>query len=175
MKADLFWIPGPWHGALAIAARPRGGDWLDDEVSSWRQAGVNVVVSLLEEGEIAQLGLLDEGQAAEKQGVGFVSFPMPDRGVPASRAAAVSIIRSIATELEAGKNVALHCRQSIGRSGLIASALLMNSGVDAELAMQTVSTARGLSVPETAEQVAWLKQLSSGRPVLNETGLESVA
>ena len=48
MSPDLYWIVGPWRGRLAIAARPRGGDWLDDELSGWRQAGIDVVVSLLE-------------------------------------------------------------------------------------------------------------------------------
>ena len=66
MKTDLFWVPGPWRGRLAIARRPRGGDWLDDEASAWRQADIDVVVSLLENDEAAQLDLLRERQAAEK-------------------------------------------------------------------------------------------------------------
>jgi protein-tyrosine phosphatase len=175
MQADLFWIPGPWRGHLAIAARPRGGDWLDDEASAWRQAGIDFVLSLLEDDEAAQLGLGDERQAAESQGIGFISFPIPDRGIPASREAAMSAIGRVATQLNAGKNVALHCRQSIGRSGLIATALLVNAGIKAGEAMQIVSTARGVSVPETGEQRTWLEQLPSRVQVTNETGLESVA
>jgi hypothetical protein len=35
MTTELFWIPGPWKGKLAIVPRPRGGDWLDDEVGGW--------------------------------------------------------------------------------------------------------------------------------------------
>jgi protein-tyrosine phosphatase len=175
MQADLFWIPGPWPGHLAIAARPRGGDWLDDEASAWRQAGIDFVLSLLEDDEAAQLGLGDERQAAENQGIGFISFPIPDRGIPASREAAISAIGRVATQLNAGKNVALHCRQSIGRSGLIATALLVNAGIKAGEAMQIVSCARGVSVPETREQRTWLEQLASRVSVTNETGLESVA
>ncbi|MCC6589746.1 MAG: dual specificity protein phosphatase family protein [Bryobacterales bacterium] len=174
-KADLFWIPGPWRGRLAIAARPRGGDWLDDETRAWRRAGIHLVVSLLELGEIAQLGLGDERQAAENQGIGFISFPIPDRGVPASTAAAISAIGRIGTQLDDGRNVALHCRQSVGRSGLIATALLMNSGMKAEDAMNLVSSARGLPVPETREQRDWLEQLSFSGLVKSNTGLESVA
>ena len=60
MTPDLFWIPGPWRGRLAIASRPRGGDWLEDETNGLRQAGIDVVVSLLESDEVAQLDLLDE-------------------------------------------------------------------------------------------------------------------
>ena len=175
MQADLFWIPGPWRGHLAIVARPRGGDWLDDEASAWRQAGIDFVLSLLEDDEAAQLGLGDERQAAENQGIGFISFPIPDRGIPASKEAAMSAIRRVATQLDAGQNVALHCRQSVGRAGLVATALLVNSGVKLGEAMQIVSSARGVSVPETAGQRTWLEQLPSRVPVTNDTGLESVA
>ena len=34
-------------GRLAIMARPRAGDWLEDEISGWRAQGVEIVVSLL--------------------------------------------------------------------------------------------------------------------------------
>src|SRR5262249_10465272 len=143
MRSDLFWIPGPWRGRLAIAARPRGGDWLDDEASAWRRGGIDVVVSLLEDDEAAQLNLADERQAAEGRPIGFVPFPIPDRGVPAPTEAAIEVIGRIAAQLEAGKNVAVHCRQGIGRSGLIAAGVLMNSGLQAEKAMEIISSARG--------------------------------
>ena len=161
MKADLFWIPGPWRGRLAIAARPRGGDWLDDEASAWRRAGLDTMVSLLEDEEAAQLDLANERRAAEGQTIDFVSFPIPDRGVPASVQESVSLITRIAAQLDAGKNVAVHCRQGIGRSGLIAAGVLMTSGASPEQAMQIVGSARGISIPETVEQRQWTQQLPS--------------
>jgi len=165
MKANLFWIPGPWRGRLAIASRPRGGDWLDDEASAWRLADVDVVVSLLENEEAAQLNLLHERQAAKNHGINFISFPIPDRGVPASMQEAVLLIARLGTQLEAGKNVAVHCRQGIGRSGLIAAGVLMSSGASAGEAIQIVSSARGIPVPETLAQRQWAEQLLSGLSV----------
>lgn len=169
MNADLFWIPGPWRGRLAIAPRPRGGDWLGDEAGAWRRAGINVVVSLLEAQEAAELGLDDERQAAQHQAIGFISFPIPDRGIPAAAEAAVAVIGLIVAQLDAGKNVAVHCRQGIGRSGLGASGVLMSSGIKAAEAMQIVSTARGVSVPETLEQRRWIEKLPSHVPLAKET------
>ena len=32
MGTKLYWVDGPWLGKLALAARPRGGDWLCDEL-----------------------------------------------------------------------------------------------------------------------------------------------
>ncbi|MBZ5595461.1 MAG: tyrosine protein phosphatase [Acidobacteriia bacterium] len=162
MKADLFWIPGPWRGRLAIATRPRGGDWLDDEASAWRQADIDVIVSLLENEEADQLDLLDERRVAEDHALCFISFPIPDRSVPASLQEAVLLMGGITAQLEAGKNVAVHCRQGIGRSGLIAAGVLIASGTSPAEAMQIVSSARGIPVPETTEQRRWTERLPSG-------------
>jgi len=158
---DLFWIPGPWRGRLAVAARPRGGDWLEDEASGWRRAGLDVVVSLLEEGEAAQLELLRERDIAESQSVHFISFPIPDRGVPESASSALSLLRTIAGALEMGKNVAIHCRQGIGRSGLIAAGVLVTSGLGVDQALEIVSAARGQTIPETPAQLQWIRHLPS--------------
>jgi len=165
MKADLFWIPGPWRGRLAIATRPRGGDWLDDEASAWRHAGVDVIVSLLEDEEAGQLDLLGECKAAEDHAIGFISFPIPDRSVPASLQEALSLIGRITAQLTAGKNVAVHCRQGIGRSGLIAAGALIAAGTSPDDAIQIVSYARGVPVPETTEQRRWTERLPSGLAV----------
>ncbi len=125
MIPDLFWITGPWRGRLAISTRPRGGDWLEDEIRGWRSAHVDSVVSLLEKDEEKQLELDEEGQVAEANGIHFISFPIADRGVPMSIPSAVSLLRSVNQALERGENVAVHCRQGIGRAALIAAGTLM--------------------------------------------------
>jgi hypothetical protein len=51
MMPDLFWITGLWRGRLAISTRPRGGEWLEDEIRGWHRARVDSVVSLLEKDE----------------------------------------------------------------------------------------------------------------------------
>jgi protein-tyrosine phosphatase len=161
MNPDLFWIPGPWRGRLAVANRPRGGDWIEDEAGGLRRAGIDIVVSLLEKNEAAQLGLDREGDAAEAKGIHFISFPIPDRGVPASISDVLSLFGNLARALEEGKNVAVHCRQGVGRSGLIAAGLLVTSGVGIEEAIELVSAARGQTVPETAAQRQWIQHLLS--------------
>jgi protein-tyrosine phosphatase len=163
MKSELFWVPGPWRGKLGVAARPRGGDWLEDEAGAWHRAGVDIIVSLLEKEEAADLGLAHEGDLAESNGVRFVSFPIPDRGVPASTPDTLALLRDITGALEEGKNVAVHCRQSIGRSGLIAAGVLLTSGIGVDKAIEVVSAARGQSIPETPAQLRWLRRLPSAK------------
>ena len=124
MNPDLFWIAGPWRGRLAISTRPRGGDWLEDDVRGWRRAGIDVVVSLLESDEASQLRLLDESKAADANGISFIHFRSR---IVACRLPCLRLSHSLATVSSAlgeGRNVAVHCRQGIGRSGLIAAGIL---------------------------------------------------
>ena len=62
--------------------------------------------------------------------------------------------------LRQGRNVAIHCRQGIGRSGMIAAALLVKKGTAVDSALKLISQIRGLPVPETPEQRDWVRDFS---------------
>ena len=161
MAAKVFWIAGPWQGRLGIVPRPRGAEWLDDETQAWREAGIDMVVSLLEPHEQAELALAGESASSTARGLQFRSFPIPDRGVPNSREAAAQLVDEILGTLQAGKSVALHCRQGIGRSAMVAAAALISSGQNVETAINTIRRSQGLEVPETAAQRQWISDFSS--------------
>src|SRR5262245_18856444 len=152
MRTELFSIPTSYPGRLAVAPRPRGGDWLDNEMAGWRAAGVGLVVSMLTPGEATEFELEDEAAAAAAAGMRFVGFPIPDRDVPGSREQFRALVSEIAEELAAGHGVVIHCRQGIGRAGLVAAGVLIASGVGPEEAVSRVSAARGRPVPETPAQ-----------------------
>jgi len=156
----LYWLNGPWKGKLALAARPRGGDWLGDEIADWKQEKIDLVLSLLTPEEEQDLDLRREGHEVKAQGLAFSSFPIPDRQVPKAEAKLAETLDRVNSLLSAGKNVVVHCRQGIGRTGLIASCLLVKSGMSPGAAMDTVSAARGVAVPETPEQRDWIERYS---------------
>jgi protein-tyrosine phosphatase len=156
MRTELYWIEGPWPGCVAMMPRPRGGDWLEDEIHAWRRSGVDVVLSLLTPEEISEFSLADEEAWCRADGIQFLSFPILDRSVPASTAAFADLVTKLAEQLAGGKNVAIHCRQGIGRAALVAICLLVVADIAPETAVQRVSAARGCSVPETAEQRRWI-------------------
>ncbi len=160
MNPKLYWINGPWPGRLAISARPRGGDWLEDEIAGWRRSGVDTIVSLLTPQENKDLELSKEPALSQARGLLFVSLPVQDRGVPSSWDEASHIVAKASEMLRQGRNVAVHCRQGIGRSGMIAAALLIKEGSAADHALKVISEARGLPVPETPEQVEWVREFS---------------
>lgn len=77
MGTEFHWITGPWPGKLALAARPRGGDWLKDEIADWHHSGVDTVLSLLSPDEEQTLELEDEGDTVSAQDMDFISLPIP--------------------------------------------------------------------------------------------------
>lgn len=161
MWTKLHWVEGPWPGKLALASRPRGGDWLADEMASWRREGISSVCSFLTTTEEDDLDLKNEAQEVKAQGMDFLSFPIEDRQVPSSEAGAAAVLEQLDADLSTGKNVVAHCRQGIGRTGLMAACLLVAKGFDPETAVRKISSVRGLPVPETQEQRRWIDHYAS--------------
>ena len=154
----FYWLNGPWNGKLALAGRPRGGDWLEDEVAAWKRAGIGAVLSLLTPEEEKEFDLQREGELSRKGSLEFWSFPIQDMQVPPSEAKLARTLEDLTKALSAGRNVLVHCRQGIGRTGLVAACLLIRSGMSPGAALETVSAARGMVVPETAEQRDWIER-----------------
>ena len=120
MLPKIHWIETPAPGRLAIVPRPRAGGWLADEITGWKAAGIDLVVSLIEPDEVTDLGLHDEAGQCGEHTIEFVSFPIPDRGVPPSQPAALALAQRLASLISKSKTTAVHCRAGIGRSSVIA-------------------------------------------------------
>lgn len=130
-------------------------------MSEWRRSGVDIVVSLLESKEAVDLDLRDEQPTSEASGIELRSFPIADRSVPESDANLHRLLRALDSKLSDGKNVVVHCRQGVGRAGLIAAALLVEKGLSPDRAIERVSGARGVQIPETEEQRLWIESFAA--------------
>ena len=142
-------------GTLSTMAAPPGGADLPAALAALRADGVQVLVSLLPPEQAAGLGLSDERAAATAAGLDFRALPIPDFGVP-DRAAAEAPLAALAAELRVGRHVAVNCWGGVGRSSLVAAALLVRTGVAPDDAWARVAAARGVPVPETEAQRAWV-------------------
>jgi protein-tyrosine phosphatase len=141
---------GAWK--IALAPRPRGGDDLDDEMVAWRNASIDLVVSLLETAEARELELVEQASSCQRNSIAFRMFSIPDRGVPERRDKFIALIAFLTEEVKAGKSLLIHCRAGIGRTGLVACCLLQSLGIKAEQAWALLSEARGVMVPDTEQQ-----------------------
>jgi protein-tyrosine phosphatase len=67
--------------------------------------------------------------------------------------------KDMALRIQAGEHLAVHCFASIGRSGMLTCAILGHFGFDAVTAISHVSAMRGTSVPDTAQQLAFIHRI----------------
>jgi protein-tyrosine phosphatase len=158
IQAELYEITPCPVGRLAIMPRPRGGDWLMPELASLRLRGVTDVVSLLQIEEIEDLDIEREAEFCEMLFMRFHHHPVRDHSVPLQPGFNL-FIESLLPYLAQGGFLAIHCRGGFGRSPIAAAALLMRLGVPAEEAIERISHARGVEVPETDQQLEFIYSL----------------
>jgi len=158
MLPTIYEISDIGAGKLSVMAKPVSGEWIEEEFAGLRQLGVNHVVSLLEADEQAEVGLGDEELLCRQNNIRFTSFPITDRDVP-QKAAALTLAAAVHQDIVGGEHVVIHCRAGIGRTGVIASAVLVNAGFSSKDALHMVSFARGVLVPDTEEQDLWVRSL----------------
>jgi protein-tyrosine phosphatase len=161
---ELYRVAWPGPGGLAVAGRPRGGDWLAGDMRAFRAAGVEVLVSALVPEEQRELWLEDEAREASLAKIEFLALPIPNLLVP-DRAVAAPIVEQLAAYVTRARFVAAHCRAGIGRSPLIVAAVLVGLGLAPDDAWAAVERARGLAVPDTHEQRAWVAGFAAPRPL----------
>jgi protein-tyrosine phosphatase len=160
----VFWVNPGANGRLAIVPRPRGNEWLRDDLEAIRRDGIDILVSLLTSVEAAELGLAHEQILCEMASIEFRSFPILDHSVPAAHRELHTLAEALATERRHGKNIGAHCCAGIGRSSLLLGAVLCVEGISPEHAFRLISNGRGLQVPDTPEQAEWLAGFASALP-----------
>jgi protein-tyrosine phosphatase len=162
--SQLYWIDLPAAGRLAISARPRADDGLKIDVDEWKASGLDMVVCLLEQKEVSELGLQREAELSRASGIEFVLFPIPDFDVPKAMPDAFQIAGSIADGVIEGRSILIHCRGGIGRSSVVAACALIRFGIEANAALALIKQTRGRDVPETDEQRAWIEAFGKYQP-----------
>jgi protein-tyrosine phosphatase len=156
MASSIYWITGPIPGRLAVMAKPRAGEWLEDEIAGWKKDGIQFVVSLLDGPEIAELAR--EEYLCQKFSITFLSHPFAHGGVPPSAPETAALCQTLKTHLQNRKVIAIHSRTAMGRSAVIAACVLKNFGIETKRAFDLVASARGFMVPDTQQQRDWVAE-----------------
>ena len=152
---------------LALCPGMAGGDdegvWRRDLeadmllISQWRP---DEVVSLMEDQELADLGVARLGESVTRRGLGWRKLPLldghgPDHRFERAWSAAGPALRRI---LKGGGKVLLHCRDGRGRAGMVAARLLVETGCAPAQAIGLVRAARTGALG-SVNQEAWVMNL----------------
>lgn len=128
---------------LAGSGRPGRHRSIDSDLAFLRQAGIEVIISLLE-------STLNLDQYLE-QGFEVGHFPVEDFTAPSVEQISQAC-SAIEAALAEGKKVLVHCNAGIGRTGAILACFLVHQGASPEDAVARIRRERPLSL-ETSEQV----------------------
>jgi protein-tyrosine phosphatase len=165
---EIFWIAQPDGVSssspslssraprLAIVLRPRGGQFLHSELLKFKDAGIRILVSLMEAKEAMAFGLAEEPALAEELGLMFLPYPMRDQTIPQDPVSFRGFVQDLAERLRAGRAVGIHCQGSVGRATVTAACALIHLGWKPSAALAAIHEARGCMVPNTQEQEDWI-------------------
>lgn len=134
----------------------RTGSWnrsLEKDVARIREWGATTVVTLMELREFAELDVINLPSEVERQGMSWLHLPIRDMHPPGRSFMGQwnKYGRVLVDQLVAGKNVFIHCKGGLGRTGTIAACLLIESGMNHLEAIDSVRMARQKTI-ETMTQ-----------------------
>ena len=158
MNSEIYWINEDKIGDQRIGtmARPRGDDWLADEINHLKNHKVDCLVSLLDPSEMEELGLGEEKSLCEKHDIEFINFPIEDVTTPKNERAFLDLVEQLTSRVLSAKKTVIHCRMGIGRSSILAAAIMIKLGYAGKDVFDIIEIYRGLEVPDTEEQRDWI-------------------
>lgn len=159
----------PAHGHIGITLCPGKHDpyaltgaWARDlaadlgVIAAW---GARLVLTLVETRELVMLRVPGLGAEVERLGMAWRHLPIADHSVPTDAFEAQWLTHGaeIRALLEGGANVLVHCKGGLGRAGMIGARLLVELGMEPDLAIQQVRRVRKGAI-ETPSQLALVRR-----------------
>lgn len=153
-------LPPGVAGRLYLHSMPGRYEPLQATVDAVRMRGITQVVCLTSLDEIEGKAP-DYARALQRNNLPWqqVAYPIVDFGVPSDRASFLALVNGIAADLRSGVNILLHCAAGIGRTGTVASCVLVVLGLPADEAAHRVEAAGSYAErPEQVELIQWVSR-----------------
>lgn len=159
---DRLSIPGI-QGKLIFTPCPGTKDSsLVDSLATLKHAGASAVISLMPASELAANGAEDIGKQCQVQDMAWFHLPVADEQVPLEdfgqgwKASKQSILE----RLNAGQDIAIHCKGGSGRTGLIAARIMIEAGIPRADAIALVQALRPKAIQHPAH-INWITQFDA--------------
>jgi protein-tyrosine phosphatase len=148
-------LPASVSGRLLLHSMPGRFETLDKVWHQVRSDAVGAIVCLTEQHEIrSKSRAYAEALVAGTVPCSVLPFEIPEGGVPEDRNAFWALSRDIAARLQSGEAVLVHCAGGVGRTAMLAIAVLLALGEPIHAAENLVSQAG--SIVETMPQIEML-------------------
>ena len=88
----------------------------------------------------------------------FYLPPIIDRSVPTEKQTIQikELAKKLVEKVNQNEKIIVHCRGGIGRAGMLCSAILIEQEIKPQEAIEKISEARGVTIPDTEEQKRWI-------------------
>ena len=156
---NSYWVI---PGRLLAGEYPIGSDYSDARarLARFREAGINHFIDLTEKGELPAYRHLLPVYTR------YQTSPIADSRVPESATQVQALLSDIRAAVEAKHCVYVHCRQGIGRTGLVMGCYLADAAGDGKSAVKELNqlwqqSERAKSwptIPQTAEQADYVRR-----------------
>src|SRR5262245_12024355 len=150
-------LPSGVRGKLLLHSMPGRFEAIEKVWHQLRKETVGAIVCLTEQYEI-DLKSSEYAQALKTGGVpcSIVPFEIREGGVPADRDAFWKLANDVANRLRSGEAILIHCAGGIGRTAMLAVAVMLALGAPINQAERAVSGA-GSTVETMAqvEMISW--------------------
>jgi protein-tyrosine phosphatase len=152
-------LPAGIRGRLFLHGMPGRRERLEELWAALDRLGVGVVLNLTSDAETGSRSpAYAQAIAAETVPCDLWRLPMADYAAPNDDAEFERTLRRVASALREGAGVLVHCNAGIGRTGTVASGILMLLGQPLARALSDVKQAG--SAPVTADQLEALSRLA---------------
>ncbi len=165
LPREVVGLPGLLGMTIAPGQRHLSqlGLWqrnLDQDLARLRDFYLtDLLVTLNELLELQLLQIPDLLQRVNAFGMISRHYPIQDYNIPSSTATLMTLIREILQAVERSQTVVVHCREGLGRSGLVVAACLVARGYSADEAFFYVRDTRPGSI-DTLEQENFVRRVA---------------
>jgi ADP-ribosyl-[dinitrogen reductase] hydrolase len=149
-KKQNYASTGAWDRDLAIDL---------DVVKHW---GAVTVISLIEDHEIADLGVSRLGAEVTARGMKWFHLPIVDISTPDDRFKTrwMDARNRVLDSLRIGDRIVVHCKGGLGRAGMVSALIMVELGVSPASAVSIVRAARPGAIETRAQEEYVLKSNS---------------